>query len=360
VQFYPGFSTHPTSAETMLGGAQDNGTNRRTTNTLTWTSVLGGDGGWTQINQQNPQVAFGEFQGTANLYRSTNGGASFTASGSGLSGDNCFLPPYLIDPANPNRMLYATERLFQSTSGGTSWTPLSPDLTAGGTAAIRAIAIAPSDSNYVYAATNDGRLQSSTNAGATFTLRLTDGTNYPRVTRELTVDPVDPLTVYHARWTYGPAPRLRRSRDGGATWERLDLNLPDIPVNVVAIDPRTPLPTIFIGAEDGIYRTKNDGLSWRRYGPNFPHTAVTDLLLETGRNRLVAGTMGRGAWTVPISYCYADIDDDGLLTVADFTRFLQTFAAGSPLANCDQSTAAPALNVADFSCFLQRFAEGCQ
>ena len=28
-------------------------------------------------------------------------------------------------------------------------------------------------------------------------------------------------------------------------------------------------------------------------------------------------------------------------------------------ANCDQSTAAPALNVADFTCFLQRFAAGC-
>jgi hypothetical protein len=48
-----------------------------------------------------------------------------------------------------------------------------------------------------------------------------------------------------------------------------------------------------------------------------------------------------------------------VLNVADFTCFLQRFAAGESYANCDQSTAPPVLNVADFTCFLQRFAAGC-
>src|SRR5262249_54842924 len=159
---------------------------------------------------------------TGSLYMSTSGGALVTFAGNGLTGRNCFLPPYLIDPANPQRMLYGAERVFVSTNGGSSWSALSPDLTGGGSAsAIRALAIAPSDSNFVYAATNDGRVLASSDGGATFALRLSNNPGWPRVTRELTVDPVDPRTVYLAGAVFG-APHVRRSRDAGVTWQTLD------------------------------------------------------------------------------------------------------------------------------------------
>ena len=60
--------------------------------------------------------------------------------------------------------------------------------------------------------------------------------------------------------------------------------------------------------------------------------------------------------------CYANCDNSSthpILNVADFTCFLQRFAAGDSYANCDGSTAQPVLNVADFTCFLQQFAFGC-
>jgi probable HAF family extracellular repeat protein len=60
--------------------------------------------------------------------------------------------------------------------------------------------------------------------------------------------------------------------------------------------------------------------------------------------------------------CYANCDGSTAapaLNVADFSCFLNRFAAGDPYANCDQSTAAPVLNIADFSCFLNQFAAGC-
>jgi cytochrome c len=61
-------------------------------------------------------------------------------------------------------------------------------------------------------------------------------------------------------------------------------------------------------------------------------------------------------------HAYANCDASTaapVLNVADFTCFLQRFAAGDGYANCDQSTNPPVLNVADFTCFLQRFASGC-
>jgi hypothetical protein len=68
-------------------------------------------------------------------------------------------------------------------------------------------------------------------------------------------------------------------------------------------------------------------------------------------------------WECQQGPCYANCDESltaPVLNVADFTCFLQRFAAGQPYANCDASTAQPVLNVADFTCFLQRFAAGCQ
>jgi hypothetical protein len=60
--------------------------------------------------------------------------------------------------------------------------------------------------------------------------------------------------------------------------------------------------------------------------------------------------------------CYPNCDGSTtapILNVADFTCFLQRFAAADPYANCDGSTTPPVLNVADFTCFLQKFASGC-
>jgi hypothetical protein len=60
--------------------------------------------------------------------------------------------------------------------------------------------------------------------------------------------------------------------------------------------------------------------------------------------------------------CYANCDNSTtppVLNVADFTCFLQKYAAADPYANCDNSTTPPVLNVADFTCFLQKYAAGC-
>jgi hypothetical protein len=60
--------------------------------------------------------------------------------------------------------------------------------------------------------------------------------------------------------------------------------------------------------------------------------------------------------------CYVNCDDSTtppVANTADFTCFLQAYAAGESYANCDQSTTAPVINTADFTCFLQAYASGC-
>jgi hypothetical protein len=84
-------------------------------------------------------------------------------------------------------------------------------------------------------------------------------------------------------------------------------------------------------------------------------------LYSAGFGQYGSGNTSRAIlWSRPL--CYANCDYSTAapqLNVADFTCFLQKFAAGESYANCDGSTTAPTLNVADFTCFLQQFAAGC-
>jgi photosystem II stability/assembly factor-like uncharacterized protein len=355
-QCYAGVSTHPTDDVIMTAGLQDNGSVLRATNSTVWYDVLGGDGGWTQIDQTNPQRMFGESQGTGALYRSSDGGATFTAVGSGLSGNNCFLPPYLIDPNNPARMLYGAERVWVSTNGGTTFSALSAAVTGGSaTAAIRSMAIAPSNSRYVYVATNNGRVLASSDSGATFTLIRTGNPGWPRTTRELFVEPGDPMSIYLAGAGYATQ-HVLRSRNAGVTWETLDSGLPDIPVNTIAADTRLHPPAIYAGTEAGVYWTRDDGASWEVYGTGMPHVPVVDLRLEPARSRLVAATQGRGIWVTSIRACAADFNDDGGVDGGDIEAFFLAWQAGNSPADINGDGG---VDGSDVQSFFTLWEQGC-
>jgi hypothetical protein len=84
-----------------------------------------------------------------------------------------------------------------------------------------------------------------------------------------------------------------------------------------------------------------------------PATGATTLVGPTGFTDI------RGLTVVVACYPNCVGGAFPLLNVLDFTCFINSFAAGVPYANCDDSTTPPVLNVADFMCFLNSFAAGC-
>jgi photosystem II stability/assembly factor-like uncharacterized protein len=295
VQLYAGISLDPSSTEIVHCGTQDNGSMTRVSGSTAWTQRLGGDGGYTGIDSTGTRL-FMENQGTGNLYRSLNGG-SLQRQSSGITGRNCFLPPYEIHPQNPLDMIYGTERVFRSTDGASSWSPISPDLTAGGAAAIQGLAWSTSDPRVIWASTNDGRVQVTTDLGQSWRLVRQGLVTWARTTRPFALHPTDPRRAWLAVGGFA-VDQVLETRDSGATWRAIDGDLPDLPAHAVAIDVRAEPVLVYVGTDQGVYCTVDGGRRWRRYGPGLPNAPVTDLRADVRNLRLVAGTQGRGVWQI--------------------------------------------------------------
>ena len=146
---------------------------------------------------------------------------------------------------------------------------LSADLTSGDPASIQTLAYAPSDPNTVYAATTDGRVLRSADGGANFDIILTDLPGWPRVTRELFVSPLDPLTLYVGVAYFGED-QVRRRPTAGRTGRRSTAICRIIPVNTVAADVRGERPIIYAGTDFGVFWTRDEGHALGTFRRRFP------------------------------------------------------------------------------------------
>ena len=87
--------------------------------------------------------------------------------------------------------------------------------------------------------------------------------------------------------------------------------------------------------------------------------------LEVAYHRVITAVQGvsLGGELREVSVFFVDlIGSSALARESDPDRvvaLLNRFFAADPYANCDGSTTAPVLNVADFTCFLNQFAAGC-
>lgn len=298
VQFYPGLALDPVDPEVVLGGTQDNGTNVRVEGE--WTLIFGGDGGWTLIHPQNPAIYYVQFQGVGNLFRSADSGLSFVEANGGIApGDRtAFQAPVLFHPDDPSRMYYATQRLYESVDGGLTWSPLSGDLTAAPWA-IRCFAISPPDPTRFYAVTSDGRLMVSSNGGRSFQQARDGVAGWPRIMRQIAVDPLDSARAYVADMRFA-GDKVLATADGGTTWRSIAGDLPDLPVSTVAVHREGDARLLFAGTDRGVYLSRDEGATWQAFGDRLPNAPVMDLVVDAARRRLVASTLGRGMWTVAL------------------------------------------------------------
>jgi hypothetical protein len=71
-------------------------------------------------------------------------------------------------------------------------------------------------------------------------------------------------------------------------------------VNVVAEDPRNP-DLLYVGTDAGLYVSLDRGATWVRMNNNMPAVPVHDLLVHPRDLDLVLGTYGRDVWITNVS-----------------------------------------------------------
>ena len=296
-QFYPGISLHPSDPSVTLGGTQDQGTLRSAAATTTWTKVVGGDGGFTAIDAEDPDVWYAETQWIPPWGGPRKGGRLAT-TGIDLGDRAAFLPPLVMDPVDTRRLYFGTQSLYRTDNSANSWMRV---YSSPRRATVRAIAPAASDENTVYASIlrpwDLSRIVFTHDGGVTWE-ESELGLSEPRYIGDLAVHPHDSDQAYAVVGGFGTG-HVFHTTDGGRTWRDRTGNLPDHPVNAVLFDPENP-DGIYIGTDLGVFHSPRGGDRWDMLADGFPTVAVFDLADRPGRGRLVAATHGRGMFEVPI------------------------------------------------------------
>jgi hypothetical protein len=329
-QFYPGVSLHPATDQIIFGGTQGNDV-QQFNGSLSWSAAEACpyDGGYTAIDQQNPGIVYAScsyLAGPGTLNKNTQGGAPGndginwapidSNNGINFSDNADFIPPFVIDAANSQNLYFGTFRLYQTVNAGTSWTAISGDLTTNGSEnSVTAIAVAPSDSNTLFAGTSDGLIWQTSQAlqGAT-DIHDVKQTNQPgRQVSAVAIDPLAPKSVF-VSYSGFSCPgvsgcdglgHLFFSNNSGAAWTLVDGNLPDVPVNDIVIDPEDSTDnTVYLATDSGVYASVNAtagaGTAWAVLQTGLPNSQVLSLRLNAASRTLVAATHGRGAWNIKL------------------------------------------------------------
>jgi photosystem II stability/assembly factor-like uncharacterized protein len=210
------------------------------------------------------------------VFKSTDGGLSWIA----LTG----LPPnnyvFVIHPQN-SRLIYAAgPHVYQSADGGETWGTFGPAATFG------ALALAPQNPDVVYAGSwaPDGRVFKSPDGGRTWippTENFAENYNGFKVCSpgviSLAVDSKNPDKVYaglsdcNDQWE-----DIRRSADGGTSWERTNA----FTLGIVVADPQQA-DVVYAGFSDGVAKSTDGGKSWNKLTSGLPSPfLVTALAID--------------------------------------------------------------------------------
>jgi PKD repeat protein len=323
------------SQNKVISGWQDNGTNLWT-GPNTWQRVIGGDGMECLIDYSSDTYQYGELY-YGNIRRSTNGGASFsTIVGSGgtagtVGEDGDWVTPYVINPRNPQSLYVGKSRIYKSVNRGTNWVAHP----AFGSGNIDAIAIAPSDTNYIYAS-KSSQIWRSTNDGQSYT-DITAGLPGLFITY-IAVDEANPSKLFVTLSGTSASNKVFMSTNAGASWTNITTGLPNLSCNTIVLDTLSNLNAMYVGMDAGIYYRDDNSSGWTAFNTNLPNVEITELEIQYAAQKIRASTYGRGLWESNLE------SGSGNFLNAAFTSNGTSICRGASIQYSDQSTGTPAPN----------------
>jgi len=206
------------------------------------------------------------------------------------------------DPQVYTELFAGYKNVWRSYDQGHFWTQLS---TWGGYL-IDALAVAPSNDQYIYA-TEYYAMFGTTNGGTTWkNITGTLPVSYVSLSG-IAVDPTNPAHIWVTCSGWYGTYKVYKSTNGGTTWTNISAGLPNLPVNCIIYQPGSP-DGIYIGTDVGVYYMDNTTGGWVPFNTGLPNVEIYDLKIYAQDNILFAATYGRGTWETP-TYFNAGVNE---------------------------------------------------
>jgi hypothetical protein len=233
-----------------------------------------------------------------------------------------------MDPSNPNILYQGRIQIWKTNNARTAgypsatcgdWNKISDFINDFGTSfyqAVLALKIAPTNSNYIYAAitpdtTNSYELFKTTVGGGigmgywqNKTPNQLLSPNGQTITG-IAVSYTDPDHLWISLSGYNQPYQVLESTDGGnpLTWTSVPWvsnsspynALPKLPVNCIVYEKGSN-DGIYVGTDIGVYYHNNTMTGWEPFMTGLPNVAVNKLEINYKANKIRAATFGRGLW----------------------------------------------------------------
>ena len=323
----------------IFGGTQDNGSaggpsatdEREGISNRNWYKILGADGHQTATDPEFNNIVYAETQqGGLHRVDLITGETLFVQPQAG-EGDPHerfnWDAPILVSPHDPATLYFGSYRVWKSETRGDDWTAISGDLTRNEERitlpimgrkqswdnpwdisamstynTITSLSESPLKKGLIYAGTDDGFIQVTSNGGENWTKIPVTQLGLPKRTfvNDIKADLHDVNTVYvcldnHKEGDFNPY--IFKSTDQGKTWKSISSNLPKRTLIWRLVQDPIAKNLFFAATEFGIYTSLNSGVSWQKI-PGTPNSSFRDLVIQKRENDLVAASFGRGFYVL--------------------------------------------------------------
>jgi len=314
------------NARVAMSGNQDNGTMRQLSTGLSaWAVISGGDGGDVAVDRlqraaQGQAVSYFSAQNLLNFRRRVHSATNATVGSlvaplltvvsGGPRPTGQFVTPLGINQVGGSRLVIGgANGVYESLDSGDTVLAIAPGLVAlyfglGGSIAYGALDNA--DALYVAGcvgssctAGNDDGVYARASLGAPLALRRANVGS--AVASGLALDPELASHVFVFEIA-GTSSRVFRSTNSGLNWSEITGNLP-AGAGIIRSLRYLPGPfgdALALGTDTGVFVSAEDsGFSvWTAAGQGLPRAPVYRLDYDSGQDLLVAGTFGRGTFSL--------------------------------------------------------------
>ncbi|MDC6391045.1 glycosyl hydrolase [Maribacter sp. PR1] len=259
--------------------------------------------------------------------------------------------PLAFSPHTKHRVYVGSQYVHKSDDGGQSWQVISPDLTlndkthqqnSGGIAVdnlmtfdgsvLFSIVESTLEPGLIWTGSNDGQVQLTKDGGTTWT-NVTS--NIPDLPKWGTIANIEASrfkkgSVYitvdlHQMGNFDPY--VYKTEDYGQTWKLISSTVPKSVhsfAHVIKEDPKRE-GMLYLGVDNGLYISHDDGEHWMRLRNNLPPAPVYWLEIQERFDDLVVGTYGRGYYILDNISPLREYDMDAKGTDAHLFSLRPTF-----------------------------------